>query len=298
LSQNSAPVFSVLIANYNNGIHISETLNSVLKQSFQNWEVVIVDDASTDISLQIIQPFLSDKRIRLSCNDKNYGCGYSKRKAVELSSGNICGFLDADDALTKNALQVMVDAHTKYKNCSLIYSTHFVCDSQLNNPIKSKYTGEMLPGYSFLVNRSKKSISHFATFKKNNYIQTEGINPLLKKAVDHDLYFKLEETGNTLFINECLYFYRIHTTGISTGKNLVPALIQHYIVRINAIEKRLTMYEVLERYPKDKKFIAYQLLRCKFYLNKLKNNKINAFKFLIRLLIQYPFAFITDITKH
>lgn len=288
-------LFSVLIANYNNGDYIHEAINSVIRQSFKNWEIIIVDDASTDNSLQVIEHFLNDKRIHLFCNDKNYGCGYTKRKAAELASGEICGFLDADDMLTDNALDVMVNAYSVHPGCSLIYSTHYVCDSNLNNPVKSAYTGPMEKGYSFLVNRGKKNISHFATFKKQNYNETAGIDATLKKAVDHDLYFKLEESAPTLFIDECLYKYRIHNSGISTGKNVVPALIQHYTVRINAIQRRLAKQHLLDMYPKDARFIKYQYLRCSFYLNKLKGNKPGAFKFLIRLLSRYPFAFSADV---
>lgn len=80
---NTHPLFSVLIANYNNGNYISECLESVLKQTYQNFEIIIVDDASTDTSLNIIQKYIDqDNRIKIYNNDKNYGAGYSKKDAL------------------------------------------------------------------------------------------------------------------------------------------------------------------------------------------------------------------------
>jgi len=230
-------------------------------------------------------------------NDKNQGCGFTKRKAVELASGEICGFLDADDTLLPNALQIMIDEHAQNAQFSLIYSNHFVCDNNLNNPVKSPYTGSMLPGYSFLVNPGHKNISHFASFKKSNYNKTEGISASLKKAVDHDLYYKLEETGPVRYIDQCLYNYRVHGGGISTGKNVALALIQHYYIRLKALKKRLTNRQAFLFYPKDEHLIKYQYARCNFYFNRLSGNKFKALEYLTVLLLRWPSIFIRDMVQ-
>ena len=65
--------FSVLIANYNNAKYIKKAIESVLKQTYKNWEIVIVDDASTDNSLEVIRPYLKDKRIKLVKHKENQG---------------------------------------------------------------------------------------------------------------------------------------------------------------------------------------------------------------------------------
>ena len=71
-------LFSVLIANYNNEIYIGETLESIKQQSYPNIEIIIVDDASTDGSLESIRQYQKlDQRIRLEINSENKGCGYS-----------------------------------------------------------------------------------------------------------------------------------------------------------------------------------------------------------------------------
>src|SRR5690348_4514160 len=101
--------FSILIANYNNGKYFKDCYDSIIAQSYNNWEAIIIDDKSTDNSIELINRLIRlDPRFKLIENDKNYGCGYTKRRCVELSSGEVCGFLDPDDALENEALEVMV----------------------------------------------------------------------------------------------------------------------------------------------------------------------------------------------
>ena len=157
--------FSILLANYNNGEYIKEAINSIITQSYKDWEIVIVDDASTDKSDEIIKTYNNDERIKYTINTENKGCGYTKHKCAKLASGDIFGFLDPDDKLTPNALEVMVKEHKINLKCSLIFSNRFVCDDKLN-PRKNQ------PEISFdssksLLEQSEGQVSHFVTFKKN-----------------------------------------------------------------------------------------------------------------------------------
>lgn len=198
--------FSILIANYNNGCFIQEAINSILNQTYQNWEVIIVDDASTDNSNQIYDELVKDKRFKIYYNNINNGCGYTKRKCAELASGELCGFLDPDDALAPNALEIMINLHKLNNNCSLIYSTLYMCNGL--EPINGKW-GDIGVLKDLLISEDK-IISQFATFKRKYYLDTDGIDEALKSSVDRDLYFKLEEVGDILFYDEALYYYRIN----------------------------------------------------------------------------------------
>ena len=125
------PLFSVLIANHNDGAYIKCALDSIMNQTYTNWEIIIVDDASYDISKEIYLKYKNDNRFHIYYNDTQKGCGYTKRRCVELSHGDICGFVDADDALTPNALELMISKHSEYLNASLIYSKYYYCDKDL-----------------------------------------------------------------------------------------------------------------------------------------------------------------------
>ena len=230
--------FSILIANYNNGRYLMDAINSVRCQTYQNWEIIIVDDGSTDNSLDIYKELKADERIRIFFNDHNMGCGYTKRQCAKHANGDICGFLDPDDCLVEDALQIMVAEHEKHPDASLINSTYYETDERLNVILVSSYGCPIPLGQSFLTYR--KGISHFTTFKKKCYEQTEGIDPMMLRAVDHDLYYKLEEVGKVCYVDKPLYYYRQNTTGnISLGEeNMLKAHAWDIYAMVNACKRR------------------------------------------------------------
>ncbi|MFZ4771896.1 MAG: glycosyltransferase family 2 protein, partial [Ferruginibacter sp.] len=125
-------LFSILIANYNNGRFFKDCYDSIIAQTYDNWEVIIVDDQSTDDSIAIISGLIKDdKRFKLFENEQNKGCGFTKRRCAELAAGDICGFLDPDDALMPDALALMMDAHQQNKELALVHSTFYFCDEFL-----------------------------------------------------------------------------------------------------------------------------------------------------------------------
>jgi len=236
---NKTPLFSVLIANYNNGKYISECIESVIRQSYQHWEIVIVDDASDDESLHVIHDYIArGVSIHLHVNDQNRGCGYSKRKCAELAKGEICGFLDADDALDNSALQKHVNMHQENPNCSIVYSLNFICNENLKIINKTGWGGKLPDNESQLTAKPGNKIGHFTTFILSIYKKTKGINPAYKRAVDQDLYYKLEEAGPACFLNEFLYYYRTHPLNISMNQNNLKAQYWHYIADCDAYKRR------------------------------------------------------------
>ena len=144
------PLFSVIMPNYNNAEFIKEAIESVLKQSYKNWELIIVDDGSTDNSLRIIKPFLKNKKIKLIKNKINKGVAFAAKTAVENSSGEIIGTLDSDDVLAEKAVEMMVNAHLDNPDWGLIFSNHYECDQNLNVIEKPILIEEIPPNKSLL----------------------------------------------------------------------------------------------------------------------------------------------------
>lgn len=89
------PKVSVITPTFNDENFIVETINSVLNQTYQNIELIIVDDCSSDKSVEIIKGF-SDSRIKLICNDKNRGAAFSRNVALSVSTGDYVAFLDEE----------------------------------------------------------------------------------------------------------------------------------------------------------------------------------------------------------
>jgi glycosyltransferase involved in cell wall biosynthesis len=231
------PLFSVCIANYNNGKYLLETVESVIQQSYENWEIIIVDDGSTDNSNEIYK-LCTDNRIKIFHNEKNFGTGYTFRRTIELSSGEVFGLLGAEDTLTPDALAIMIEQHIQHQNTSIIYSQYFDCDENLNVLGISTRNKAIESGSSYLLQGCNNEISSFATFKRTKYNETEGINPNQKRAVDTDLYLKMEEVGETLFIEQPLYYYRHNSNSISLNNNGHKAVMWHISAMLAACDRR------------------------------------------------------------
>ncbi|MCQ4142542.1 glycosyltransferase [Chryseobacterium sp. EO14] len=266
---------SLLIANYNSGNYFTNCYDSILKQTYDNWEVIIVDDCSTDNSIQIIKKLIeNDSRFLLFQNSENKGCGYTKRRCVELATGDLCAFLDPDDALYPHALEYS-ELELEKKSLIGIYSQMAICDENLE--LQNIYTQtKQICNNKYFFNYPIQ-ITHFFTFRKSAYLKTTGINPNLKKAVDQDLYLKLLEQGNVKFIPEVLYKYRSHSKNISQSDSKQEvkysfALVIHETMKRRSLTKinKQKIPDIYENYEEIFSLLNYQISIKYRFFDKLK----------------------------
>ncbi|MCX7770748.1 MAG: glycosyltransferase [Proteobacteria bacterium] len=116
------PLVSVLIPTYNKGEFIQEAIESVLNQTYQNLELIIVDDCSSDNTLEIVKKFLNDKRVRFYQNEKNLGIGGNWNKTLSYAKGKYIKYLMADDKFEPHLLEKYVEIMEKYPEVSLVTS--------------------------------------------------------------------------------------------------------------------------------------------------------------------------------
>ena len=282
-------LFSILIANYNNGHFFKDCYASIMAQTYENWEVILFDDASTDDSLsQIKQLIGDDSRFKIFQNKHNKGCGYTKRKCAELATGEICGFLDPDDTLDPEALTLMIEAHLQRKECSIITSKYFQVGLDLKK-IGVAQHGESIPKNKSYLTYGKGALTHFATFKKELYEQTTGIDVKFKRAVDQDLYYKMEEVGAHFFLDKPIYNYRIHSNSISANTNAYKAEYWHIRAMLDAYLRRKKNKLQIDNF-KDREFkIFYSDYYYKRYSKaRLDRNKKVQLYFVLMALKEYP----------
>lgn len=128
----SNETITLLVANYNNGPYLRECIESVLAQTCSSWRCIIVDDASTDESAEIYAEYADEPRIRVEYNPQNLGFIGTLKRLISLAETNLLGLLDPDDALTEDAIQIMLAAHETYSDAGFVYSNCWYCDSDLN----------------------------------------------------------------------------------------------------------------------------------------------------------------------
>ena len=107
-------MISVIIPVYNVEDYLHVCLNSVLKQTYQDFEIICIDDASTDSSIEILEYFTKkDSRIKVLKNDSNKGPGFSRNRGLEVALGKYVSFLDSDDWFSPNAFEILIEKAEK-----------------------------------------------------------------------------------------------------------------------------------------------------------------------------------------
>lgn len=221
--------FSILVAHFNNWEYFQETYQSILNQSYKNYEIIIVDDCSSQTNdFENLKKLAEeDAKIKLFQNKTNKGVGYAKARLAELATGDIIGFVDPDDNLYDNAIEISVEQHLKNPKLVATYSQIMLCDEKLNPLQIYPRSKRIRKNYKYFFNINNE-VSHFFTFKKKFYTQTTGINKSLSSSVDFDLYLKLYELGEFHFIDQPLYLYRQHEKGVSQNKNRKETIHQNW----------------------------------------------------------------------
>jgi glycosyltransferase involved in cell wall biosynthesis len=214
----NSPLVSILIPNFNNGQYLEECLESVFKQTYRNWEVIIVDDGSIDDSKLVYEKFADSTNLNIYLNAQNKGVAYTRHKLIGYAQGEFSIFLDPDDTIVPDAIETLIESYEKNGEYSIVYSTHYVCDENLTVQSIASYVGEIKQG-EFLWSTRGFTISNLAMIRTAAYFKTEGVSPWFYKAVDKDLYSKLQEVGPVKFVDKPLLYYRIHKNSISKYKN-------------------------------------------------------------------------------
>ena len=99
---------SIIMPSYNTAAYIKQTINSVILQTYQQWELIIVDDCSTDNTDEIVASFLKDSRIRYMKNERNCGAAVSRNRAIREARGKWIAFLDSDDLWMSEKLEKQI----------------------------------------------------------------------------------------------------------------------------------------------------------------------------------------------
>jgi len=186
------PVISVVIPVYNKEKFIENTIYSVLNQTLSDFELIIVDDSSTDKSLSIIDS-IKDKRIK-TYSIKNSGVSKSRNYGVEKSSSNLIAFLDADDLWKNNHLEQLYKLYLENPNCGM-YAMSYMKNINFKSYKKSYFGLSNFSGIleNFFTSSSVDCIASSSSvmIPLNVFKKINGFNENLKKREDTALWIKI-----------------------------------------------------------------------------------------------------------
>lgn len=217
------PEVSIITPCYNSSKFLQQTIDSVLNQTFTDWEWLITDDKSTDNSVEIIRK-VNDERIKLTVAEKNGGAGHARNLSLEKATGRFITFLDADDFWEPNFLEEMV-SFMKKENAELAYSNYSRCDENLIPKIED-FKADKNVTFNNLLKTCRLSLlsSMYDSQRVGKEFFPEG-----SKREDHVMWLNLLKkipVGKPL--PKTMAKYRMHASSISRKKTNI--MLDQYLV--------------------------------------------------------------------
>ena len=217
------PEVSIITPCYNSSKFLQQTIDSVLNQTFTDWEWLITDDKSTDNSVEIIRK-VNDERIKLTVAEKNGGAGHARNLSLEKEKGRIITFLDADDFWEPNFLEEMV-SFMKKENAELAYSNYSRCDENLIPKIED-FKADKNVTFNNLLKTCRLSL--LSSMYDSQRVGKEFF-PERSKREDHVMWLNLLKkipVGKPL--PKTMAKYRMHASSISRKKTNI--MLDQYLV--------------------------------------------------------------------
>jgi glycosyltransferase involved in cell wall biosynthesis len=228
MTQNT-PEVSVVIPTYNRANLIGRAIKSVLKQNLQNFEIIIVDDASTDNTAEVIQEFV-DARIRYIPLEKNCGGGHARNQGIKAARAEFIAFLDSDDEWMPEKLELQVArlVASNDSNATVVYCQGYEYYESLQEKKIRNVEAHEGDVFKHLLKGWLPPTTSLFMVKRSALIDVDGFDESLPSFQDIDLWFKLAQNNNHFVaVNKPLiirYFHGNQIVAISS-KNLVGAKI-------------------------------------------------------------------------
>ncbi|TRX04542.1 glycosyltransferase family 2 protein [Flavobacterium gawalongense] len=268
------PLISVIMPAYNASDYIMEAINSVIGQTYNNWELIIVNDGSTDSTAEIIKGYLSiDNRIYYYYQE-NGKQGKARNLAISKSKGEYLAFLDADDLWVNNKLEIQVE-QIQLKNVDLVFSNAFVInDSEKTdlNKVIHCYQGflDSNEGLDRMIERNRIPILTVLV-KRSKVIEVGMFSEKINMHEDSHLWLKLLINKAVLYgSNETLAIYRIHKNSSTANEKFALDVYINVLSEVSYNNKEIN-YRILNF------LIRKQIDELEKLNNEIKHLKNNFF---------------------
>ena len=197
---------------YNSKSYILKSINSVISQSYKNWELIIINDCSNDGTENILKKYLFNKKIKIINNKKNLGPGFSRNIGLKYSSGNFISFIDSDDIWKKNKLKYQIEFML---SGNLYFTFTDVIYFQKNKYYINNYNVNRLINYKKLLKQNiivTSSVMINKKILKNITFVSDGYD-------DYIFWLQILKKGYLAYrLNKYLTKYRIRRKSVSSNK--------------------------------------------------------------------------------
>jgi glycosyltransferase involved in cell wall biosynthesis len=230
LKDEQAPLVSIVLPVYNGEKYLAESLDSVFAQTYQNWELVIINDGSSDGTEKLIFKY-QDKRIKYLPNDGNKGIIFSLNRGIEESKGIYIARLDADDIALPDRIEKQVKFLSENAEFAMCGSYFRTIDSKGNLLKNVEFPSNNTDAQSFLLLHN--CFCHSAIMMRTNIAKDLKYDEKFQVCEDYDLWYRISRTGKILNLPVFTTLYRVHDNNMSTRKSEIM------FAHVNKINKRI-----------------------------------------------------------
>lgn len=224
------PLVSIVTPCYNSENYISETIESVINQTYSNWEMIIVDDISFDNSIEIIKKYCEkDSRIKYYILEEKGGASLARNKAIRESKGKYIAFLDSDDLWKEEKLEKQVK-FMEENNYDFTYHNYELINENSKKMNRMRMAPQSITYKRALIGCSIGCLTAMYNCESIGKVQIKRLD----KRNDDALWFKiLEKAKIGYLLEDNIAYYRIGNNSISSGSK-VKLLKYHYMLYRNA----------------------------------------------------------------
>jgi glycosyltransferase involved in cell wall biosynthesis len=274
------PKVSVIIPTYNAEKFISETIASVMTQTYPDWEIIAVDDGSIDRTPEILRKYAEKfpQKIRVIVQ-KNSGVSVARNTGIAASKGEYLAFLDHDDLWLPEKLERQVDLLDANKELGLVYSDSYIIDEK--GELKGTFIHSIMSKNIIRCEKFRGNIFNelfcvdfipllTVVVRKEVLKRVGNFDPKYKISEDYDLFLKIAQIYPVDFIDQPLAKYRMHSGGAS--KNLETRIKEDLQIMEYWLNKKPELKKELGYKIKLKKATLYGSL-SKYYFGKINFKK-------------------------
>jgi glycosyltransferase involved in cell wall biosynthesis len=267
MSEKNIPLISVIIPNYNNEKYLEVCIDSVLKQTYSNIEIIVVDDCSTDASWRLLNS-LKDKIKSLSIymNENNKGVSYTRNRGVEYAIGEYITTLDPDDLFFPDKIQSEYDVFIAHDNSDIVAYSSYTTFTEELQPITrviNKYNtveGDIYCGMLYRAIHFSRDI----LIKKKMFIEVGGFNESLHLYEDWDFKLRLAKQFPYYFSGVDGIKYRQHSNGLSSVDFTKHIKSMQLIFLSNNPQGKLWLFNLINKGALYNKIIRKALFISRF----------------------------------
>ncbi|MFH1127766.1 MAG: glycosyltransferase [archaeon] len=214
------PKVSVIIPTYNRAELLSSAITSVLNQTFQDFEIIIVDDASKDNTQEVISKF-NNRKIKYLYHETNRGEAGARNTGILNSNGQYIAFLDDDDEWFPEKLRVQVDILEKsMSKVGLVYSGYVVIDRNTQKILNKRIPMHRGPVYEDMLYRNFIGAPSTVILRRECIERIGLFDENIAYGLDHDLWIRIAQYYDFDYIKECLAIYCIHENRLSDNPDI------------------------------------------------------------------------------